>query len=834
MKLLESIPCKKGITLNVQLVDLLSILDEPISQEEQDKKIIEYIENLRIKERENSEASEKGMTARYSYILDEIIAAPEGMSEDDKKELKSVYLSSVLDFSVCDKKKMLQILEQNGFDSSIHEDTIRNMGDMQFSAKEGVLTLTPEKVRRLHSHLFEGGNRYDRVTFDNAGKYSDYVFLDGETYTHGRTGKMLDFCERHGMQGKINTLMFYADFPKVYEASLTARVESGEITEEQKKEKIKQALINYAKDVGTRYGDRLDTIDIFNELIYDPVMIEKREDFEEEPTFHPRTKGWQEYLSIEDLCEMALEARKVMPNVTFTYNDMNWVEPEKRKEIIKVIKLIQAIQERYREEGKLGQKETLIDTIGIEAHLTTGVDLDEIDRTFDDIQREIGLPIEVTEFDVARTGQDPMSPEEIKKQGNIFKRFMRAAQTRPDLIAFTIWSQSDELSFMNEKCGHMVYASVLDSNFEEKDFQPSKEFVPQDFNYHTHTALCGHADGEMEQYVEKAIQGGLTSLGFSDHTPNLLGKSNPKSAMQIEQFYYEYIPTLEALREEYGDRIDIKIGLEAEYYGSEIEELSGEIPERMIPYVGIIQGLKKFRAQTGEKLDYMILGQHSVLARDEQGHIKMPPANSEKTSKNYPLDYARTVVEAIKSGKFAYVAHPDIFLELRDNVPEAQREEYMKNAMLAAEMICEAASEYQIPLEVNLGSISAIEAGQKQKLADGSYAYPVPAFWRIAQEKGCKVLIGTDAHDPQALVDKRMERIAKEMLEGAGIELDYLDSFEPKGIGKEGVQTPVITGQDVVKAFAGRSVVGKEEAQTQIAAEQRISTVKEGKNFNED
>ena len=83
---------------------------------------------------------------------------------------------------------------------------------------------------------------------------------------------------------------------------------------------------------------------------------------------------------------MALAARKAMPNVTFTYNDMNWVNPDKRKEIIKIVQEIQKIEARYRAEGKLGEKETLIDTIGIEAHLTTDVDLDEIDRTFDEIR----------------------------------------------------------------------------------------------------------------------------------------------------------------------------------------------------------------------------------------------------------------------------------------------------------------------------------------------------------------------------------------------------------------------------------------------------------------
>ena len=61
----------------------------------------------------------------------------------------------------------------------------------------------------------------------------------------------------------------------------------------------------------------------------------KEPGFDEEPTYHPRQEGWQKYLTLEDLCEMALEARKAMPNVTFTYNDMNWVNPNKRKQIIR-------------------------------------------------------------------------------------------------------------------------------------------------------------------------------------------------------------------------------------------------------------------------------------------------------------------------------------------------------------------------------------------------------------------------------------------------------------------------------------------------------------------
>lgn len=38
-------------------------------------------------------------------------------------------------------------------------------------------------------------------------------------------------------------------------------------------------------------------------------------------------------------------------------------------------------------------------------------------------------------------------------------------------------------------------------------------------NYHTHTWRCNHAVGTEREYVERAIEGGLKILGFSDHTP---------------------------------------------------------------------------------------------------------------------------------------------------------------------------------------------------------------------------------------------------------------------------------------------------------------------------
>jgi histidinol-phosphatase (PHP family) len=40
-------------------------------------------------------------------------------------------------------------------------------------------------------------------------------------------------------------------------------------------------------------------------------------------------------------------------------------------------------------------------------------------------------------------------------------------------------------------------------------------------DYHTHHVRCGHAEGELEQYVKRGIEIGLDQLGLSDHMPLL-------------------------------------------------------------------------------------------------------------------------------------------------------------------------------------------------------------------------------------------------------------------------------------------------------------------------
>ncbi len=97
-------------------------------------------------------------------------------------------------------------------------------------------------------------------------------------------------------------------------------------------------------------------------------------------------------------------------------------------------------------------------------------------------------------------------------------------------------------------------------------------------DYHIHTSLCGHASGEMEEYVREAGRVGLSEIGFSDHMP-LLHTREPSLTMAIGELagYVESVLHLKGSCK----GPEIKLGLEADYIpGQErqVEELLSRYP----------------------------------------------------------------------------------------------------------------------------------------------------------------------------------------------------------------------------------------------------------------
>ena len=233
-------------------------------------------------------------------------------------------------------------------------------------------------------------------------------------------------------------------------------------------------------------------------------------------------------------------------------------------------------------------------------------------------------------------------------------------------------------------------------------------------NYHTHTARCGHAVGTDEEYVIKALEAGMKELGFSDHVP-FKGVSQPFVRMEYSKLE-EYISSINSLKEKYKDKIKIYVGFEAEYYSEE----------------------KSYYEELIKKVDYMICGQHFSLDHER----KMIYSGFKKDDKSVVIDYTNRVVEAIESGLFKYIAHPDIILN-----SYTFRDEFIVEQM---KRICEASERCHVPLEINLEGI-------KKQVKNGwikeERFYPYDFFWNIAKEYKIDVILGADVHHPEDLLD---------------------------------------------------------------------------------
>ena len=236
-------------------------------------------------------------------------------------------------------------------------------------------------------------------------------------------------------------------------------------------------------------------------------------------------------------------------------------------------------------------------------------------------------------------------------------------------------------------------------------------------NYHTHTWRCNHASGNEREYVENAIKAGLKIMGFSDHSPYIFPEGYGSwFRMNIGQLE-GYVNTVLDLRKEFAGRIEIPLGLELEYYPALLPKL--------LPI------LRDY------PLDYVILGQHFV-----DNEINAHYSGDLTEDKHLLERFTDQTIEGLQTGLFTYFAHPDLLHYEGD--PRFYKDQDRR--------ICREAKGCGIPLELNLLGIL------KKK------HYPNPLFWEMAAEEGCDVILGRDAHEPDAVLQNEPLEQAMELV----------------------------------------------------------------------
>jgi histidinol-phosphatase (PHP family) len=225
-------------------------------------------------------------------------------------------------------------------------------------------------------------------------------------------------------------------------------------------------------------------------------------------------------------------------------------------------------------------------------------------------------------------------------------------------------------------------------------------------NYHNHTPLCGHATGELDGYIQRAIENRVIEFGFSDHAP-IPEQFREGITMSPEQMP-QYINSILSKKEEYKDRIDIKLGLEIDF------PLFDSFDKRYL---------------SDPKIDYIICSCHYI---GEWGFDN--PAEKEKFEDKVIdeiyFEYYKVIESIADSGICDIIGHFDLIKKFGHR-PVSSMDKVVRR-------IAKKMSKKNITAEINT-------SGLKKPINE---IYPSDEILSIFFEENVPVTLGSDSHSP--------------------------------------------------------------------------------------
>ncbi len=239
-------------------------------------------------------------------------------------------------------------------------------------------------------------------------------------------------------------------------------------------------------------------------------------------------------------------------------------------------------------------------------------------------------------------------------------------------------------------------------------------------DYHTHTPLCMHAEGEPEAFVRAALSTGITEYGISDHAPCSPDTEPFDDWRMLTSQLPEYYQWIDRAKKEaesisqttHSKKLPIRAGIECDWLtGCEswIETLSQEYP-----------------------WDYLIGSVHYLSDWDFDN-----PAWLKRWAETDVEDawekYWKTYADMARSGLFDILAHPDLIKKFAYSPTGDLRRYY--------EPVIEEIASAGCAIEINT-------AGWHKPCEE---AYPSATFLELANLAGIPIIISSDAHAPQEI-----------------------------------------------------------------------------------
>ena len=239
-------------------------------------------------------------------------------------------------------------------------------------------------------------------------------------------------------------------------------------------------------------------------------------------------------------------------------------------------------------------------------------------------------------------------------------------------------------------------------------------------DYHIHTKRCKHAEGEIREYVEKAIQLNIPEIAFTDHIPlpDDFDIAHRMAYIELE----DYLNDIEKIRSEYPE-IKIHTGIEADFY----------------------DGFEEFLYQTFRKFnfDVIIMSVH---------FIKGWPKNNWVFSYYFPnraiediySDYLQALKRGIDTGLFDIVGHLDLIKDEDFPLLKTNKTELLD--------VLKSVKNQSMAVEINTSGLRK----------DINETYPNLNLLPYMEKEGVPVTFGSDAHKPEQ-VGYRFETIENEL-----------------------------------------------------------------------
>ena len=232
--------------------------------------------------------------------------------------------------------------------------------------------------------------------------------------------------------------------------------------------------------------------------------------------------------------------------------------------------------------------------------------------------------------------------------------------------------------------------------------------MPIQCDYHTHTPLCKHAAGPMEDYIERGIELGLHEIGFSDHNPLPGGRSSNVRMAEAELDYY--VERVTELRFRYRGKINVMLGLEMDY----------------------LEGLEDYLAQqlTRYPWDYVIGSIHFLDCACQESSWPRQYAGDGHT---LYARYFERVRQLARSGLCDIVAHFDV-VKRSGRLPGGREAEDITRTLqeIKAAGIC---------MEINTSGYRHSELPEPQP-------YPMLSIVEEALALDIPLTVNSDAHAP--------------------------------------------------------------------------------------